>query len=1048
MTRLAVFASALLAALLIAAVSRGAMVVEPAAQSPPATGSVPVDAAGPRAAPAAAADLTPIDVPDQSPPLISVFPKDESLSDEVWNAIGFDRDGFVWAGLASSLARFDGYRWNRWPLPGLASLVRDFATDDSGVLWALFEAEGLARYDGVSWQLRDDIPGSTNRFSVTRGAEGRRELWVSQNEGLWHLEKDRWKADPGNDLVRIGRTVAIAQTQTLFAAPRQWLATTQTGLWYREVRSPAPPGPWIHFENPEFDRLPYTDLVQSVDAGEEELWLLTYGNGIARIRNDGVRWWRSANGALPTEAMYTGVVTQSAEGRRILWVSSRAGLLRIRGDDVTVLDRRHGLPADAVRGLKLRLGPDGIDRLWMATESGAARIVMAESRWRTVSLLGARENGVFAVLVEPDGHGGERLWVGTTKEGVGMLQDGQWRYFTQPDGTLPAAGVRGIWRVPGPDGKIWRLMGLSRGTVLRIDDALGFSELAVPWNPHDAEAVSFVLPRRFEGQDELWFATFRSGIYRLRGSEWTRFPSAGIPANWRVTSLAKQIDAKGKSWIWSSSNHGLERFDGERWQRVADVPGMPADAVLSMIFLERAGRTEMWASSSRNGIVRLDVTDPAKPRAIADSRIPEPPDPTVYGVLPDSVGRLYVCTNNGVQQLTPTASGGYNQRVYRRRDGLVHDECNTNAQFIDAHDRYWVGTLGGLSVFDPRRTTAAGTREAHKLRLTAVGVDGDRVPAHWGGRVEIPAGTRDLRVEYSLLTDRRETESTYRTRMVGLDDEPGPWTAEHSRVFSVLPPGRYAFEVTARDHLGTRTQSRSLEFHVQPHWWQRTSIRALVIFALVLAALGLVQLYNRGLRLRQRRLRIEVAMRTEELNVANQQLTELSYRDPLTGLANRRRLMESLEAEIERAAARDMPIGLVVVDVDRFKDYNDQFGHVAGDTALRAVAQALAAATRGQDLVARFGGEEFACLLVDADLGVTHRVAERMRTLVEALPPRALGNDTVGLTVSAGLLSRVPQPGELTVALLHEADAALYRAKREGRNRVCIADAQDDGSLG
>ena len=81
--------------------------------------------------------------------------------------------------------------------------------------------------------------------------------------------------------------------------------------------------------------------------------------------------------------------------------------------------------------------------------------------------------------------------------------------------------------------------------------------------------------------------------------------------------------------------------------------------------------------------------------------MPAPPDPTVYSILPDSKGRIYVCTNNGVQQLTPKADGRYSERVFRRRDGLVHDECNTNAQAVDAEDRYWVGTLGGLSVFDP-----------------------------------------------------------------------------------------------------------------------------------------------------------------------------------------------------------------------------------------------------------------------------------------------------------------------------------------------------------
>ena len=171
-------------------------------------------------------------------------------------------------------------------------------------------------------------------------------------------------------------------------------------------------------------------------------------------------------------------------------------------------------------------------------------------------------------------------------------------------------------------------------------------------------------------------------------------------------------------------------------------------------------------------------------------------------------------------------------------------------------------------------------------------------------------------------------------------------------------------------------------------------------------------------------------------------MTELSYVDPLTGAANRRRLTQALSAAIERATELSLPLGLIVIDVDHFKHYNDQHGHLAGDAALRAVAEALQSATREQDLVARFGGEEFACLMIDADIDTVARVAERMRALVEALPPRRLGNDTDTITLSAGVLSRVPAAGEQADDLLREADAAMYRAKSDGRNCVRIASAR------
>jgi len=424
--------------------------------------------------------------------------------------------------------------------------------------------------------------------------------------------------------------------------------------------------------------------------------------------------------------------------------------------------------------------------------------------------------------------------------------------------------------------------------------------------------------------------------------------------------------------------------------------------------------------------------------------VPPGPDPTVYSVVRDGAGRIYICTNNGVQQLTPRAQGaGFVERVFQRRDGIVHDECNTNAQFIDARGRYWVGTLGGLSVFDPSIRTSTGTTRPKPLFFTGVRVDGAWHEPKEGEALDLPAGTRDLQVDFTLLSGLRESESTYRSQLVGFDPAPGEWGGEHSRSFTALPPGDYRLVVEARDYAGTAAIARTLAFKVNPFWWQRAWVQTAGLALLLLAGAALAWLYNRNLHTRQRRLKREVAERTAELHDANLRLTELSYLDPLTGAANRRRLTQALDVAIERSVELSIPLGLIVIDVDHFKRYNDLHGHLAGDAALRAVAEALQSATREQDLVARFGGEEFACLMVDADIDTVARIAERMRALVEALPPRKLGNDVDTVTLSAGVLSRVPAAGEQADDLLRDADAAMYRAKSDGRNCVRLAGARE-----
>jgi diguanylate cyclase (GGDEF)-like protein len=180
----------------------------------------------------------------------------------------------------------------------------------------------------------------------------------------------------------------------------------------------------------------------------------------------------------------------------------------------------------------------------------------------------------------------------------------------------------------------------------------------------------------------------------------------------------------------------------------------------------------------------------------------------------------------------------------------------------------------------------------------------------------------------------------------------------------------------------------------------------------------------------------KVAERTEQLTLANQRLEQLSTTDPVTGVANRRRLEEVLDAEWRRAERSGRSLALAMVDIDRFKWYNDRYGHAAGDRCLQSVATDLSDHVRDGDLVARYGGEEFAVVLPDADLGTAICIAERLRTGVVALGEPAPSADQPSVTVSIGAAAAVPLAGGTWEDLVKRADVELYHAKRAGRNQV------------
>ena len=182
---------------------------------------------------------------------------------------------------------------------------------------------------------------------------------------------------------------------------------------------------------------------------------------------------------------------------------------------------------------------------------------------------------------------------------------------------------------------------------------------------------------------------------------------------------------------------------------------------------------------------------------------------------------------------------------------------------------------------------------------------------------------------------------------------------------------------------------------------------------------------------------LESECQLRELNVA---LSELSVRDGLTSLHNRRHFDERFEVEWSRAIRNEQPLTFLMLDVDHFKRLNDTHGHPYGDMCLRAIARILEQQPRrASDLIARIGGEEFGILLPATPLEGGVHVAETIRASVEAMMLDHTASRPVTITISIGVSSFTPSPGDSSAAFLESADKAMYDAKRSGRNRVCVA---------
>jgi diguanylate cyclase (GGDEF)-like protein len=216
--------------------------------------------------------------------------------------------------------------------------------------------------------------------------------------------------------------------------------------------------------------------------------------------------------------------------------------------------------------------------------------------------------------------------------------------------------------------------------------------------------------------------------------------------------------------------------------------------------------------------------------------------------------------------------------------------------------------------------------------------------------------------------------------------------------------------------------------------WKESAAQAGEMLAVYLASYWLIG----QMRIRER---LERTLRStqEALEKQNAALARLADTDGLTGLHNRRHLDERLAAEVARAARERTPLSLIMMDVDFFKRYNDAYGHAAGDDFLRMVAGVLAATVnRPADLAARFGGEEFAVLLPNTPPDGARGIAEAICRGVRAAGMAHGASDIGFVTISAGVATVVPAPGDEPRTLVEAADAALYGAKESGRHRVGV----------
>jgi len=953
-----------------------------------------------------------------------VAARDEAIPDAgLPRSVAQDGGGFIWLATDAGLGRWDGtafktYTTERTPTAGALPepMVNLVFADRSGRLWLGMSAEGLLWHDPATEQFYRPVNrtplDSAHILAITDDGSG--GLWVGSDRGLANVT--------GGDH-RVAMVVPGDATGLPRGAAHAVLVDRRGAIWvtvgtrlFRRTSNVA-----------RFEPVSLGPNVAAVSALHEDargrVWIVTTGSGVTVVDVDGTIRWVSLTGMGRSPVLGTMIDAGNGE----VWIASRSGIVAV---DITTRRVRNFVHDPAIPG---SLPENGLNQL-MRDRSGLVWIVGDA----TLAYVDPAPRRVLGI-------------VGALRPAAGRAPEAAWAVGAAPDGTIwyGSADTAAARLVPNKN-----------------DAALPVHRTAVPGARSGVLAFAFWpgWGTYMAGEDGLFVlpSAARSAI-RLSASPWTRLllqdttlyvggngvasldvraPAAPVLAPWsaeltdpRVKSLVSTAD--GSLWVGTAS--GLNRVDLATGAvthvrpRSTTAPDLRANFI-STLLVDNAGR--LWAGTIGGGLTVFRRDGRTWHSAFHLGRQDGMPHDTIDKLLLARNGRIWASTDGGIVQIDPRS---LTITPLRAADGVSFVANWTGAGDMLPDGRLVFAGFGGLTIIDPDLPQRSmGNAPLHFIAIRA---NGRGIIPSPTGRLTIGTDDRSLTAEFARLDYATSRDQAFAYRLLPSEQS---WTrvdAQHNVArYTNLPPGESTLVVRALAPapggvMRPVGEPLTVTLDVERRWTETIAFVIVVGIATLTAGFFLLSLRMRSARQRERRLEHLVERRTAELRVSQSELEKLAYSDTLTGLSNRRHYGEVVGALL--AHARHNPFALLLIDLDRFKQVNDQLGHDTGDALLVEVADRLTAAMRQRDSIFRLGGDEFA--IVVTEMPDEQAIEDVCRRLYHAFTKRISAGDheiTVSLSIGAVIVNAEGQSMERIYKL---ADQALYDAKRAGRGTWRLA---------
>ncbi|NVJ61657.1 MAG: diguanylate cyclase [Gammaproteobacteria bacterium] len=932
------------------------------------------------------------------------------------NAIVQGHDHYLWVATQAGLARFDGVQFVTFSTDNTPGLVGNFVLDlhagQDGKIW-IATYKGLSVYDSGIFKSIQLAPAQTsseqlNVNTIAETANG--EIWVSASEGVFYIKQGQLhKVEQIN-----------AATQDIIAIENTVYASTQGNLWQikeGQVRT-------IKF--PEF----FSDAtVNQSEFYQNRLWLGT-NKGLLTVsgqRNNIMEFGSQS------ELFHYPVDALGKDSDGNLWVGTIKGLFRIYDNEVKEFvdesNRNYVIQVQTIledheKNLWFGSYIDGIARIWNGRTTRYSESHGLEEKlvWTVLPKLNSKavwtgtnrglsllkdqkftevlkpeqlpHPTVYTLLEEP-----EQLWIGTRK-GLTRYNDGKVLPVAHAD-ELASIQISSIVR----DSKQRLWLGTSEGLYRYTENEL------IKYKTQDNEAI-LVRPVVEMPNGEIWIGT-QKGIYRVVGEELERIGAKNnLPNSIDVTSI---IQLEEDIIVAATLSQGLYVYDGKVWRHITEDDGLPVNESFTLIV---DPQSQLWISGFK-GLFKMPV-----------SRLID----FVKGRDTELGAFMYLSESGGIvgSQKAFCCNGAGNAKGFLQGENLWYP-TRDGVVSIDT-------TKVQLNPFEPKVFIEKISFNEAWLVLNSI------------NEINLAAKQRDLAFDFTALSFRDPKSVQFEYRLKGYQDQ---WrkldTKAQRRVnYTNLPPGDYVFSVKASNNAGVWTkQATELKFNIAPFFFETLWFYGLCFIVLALIVSVWHRLRLRSLQQKKLELEEQINQRTQQLEISNEKLNravvalkEASVTDQLSGLRNRRYLDQQLPADLPHLhrefLKHDQPMILLLMDIDHFKNINDNYGHLAGDNVIQSLSAIILEKIRDGDYAVRWGGEEFLIVFRPMPREKAPEIAERLRAAIEHHDFAINSTETIKVTCSIGF-SEYPFFKQSPTILNWEqgvdlADQALYYVKQHGRN--------------